>query len=361
DISWVNPKRAEYYFADRSNAAIQVIDTQSLTWKRSLGGFVGVVLGSPNPPPHGTVNNNKSGPDGVVSHGRWVYGGDGDSTVKVFDLDAPPAMALKQVVPTGGTTRVDEMALDSNGKLLFAANNAEDPPFATLFNANGNGAKSKVSIISKITVDNVIVPKGFGLSLEQPTWDPGTKRFYTSIPVIANNPAGCNYGQLPGDITCDGGVLVVDPKAIHTPTVTLGAFDPTTRTGVIALHACGPNGSTIGPNENLLLGCTPQNNPSNKTTLVLNVVSLKQTQIANITGSDEVWFNKGDDRYYTGSSRDCGLAAGCPNGGAVLGVIDAKANTLIEKIPQSSNSHSVAADSKRNLIFVPEAAPASIV
>jgi hypothetical protein len=361
DISFVNEKRAEFYFADRSNAAVQVIDIKTLTWKRSLGGFVGVVLGSPNPPPHGTVNNNLSGPDGVTSHGRWLYAGDGDSTVKVFDLEAPPALAVKQVVPTGGTTRVDEMALDSNGKLLLAANNAEDPPFATLFHANGNGAKSKVSIISKITVDNTIVPKTFGLSLEQPSWDPGTKRFYTSIPVIANNPTGCNYGQLPGNITCDGGVLVVDPKAITTPTVTLGAFDTTTRTGVIALHACGPNGSTVGPNENILLGCTPQNNPSNNITLVLNAVSRLQTPIANITGSDEVWFNEGDNRYYTGSSRDCGLAAGCPHGGAVLGVIDAATNTLIEKVPQSSNSHSVAADAKHNFIFVPQAAPASVV
>ena len=365
DISWVNPKRAEYYFADRSNAAVQVIDTASLTWKRSLGGFVGVKLNG-----NGTVNNNISGPDGVTSHGRWVYAGDGDSTLKVFDLEAPPAVALKQTVPTGGTTRVDEMALTSNGKLLLAANNAEDPPFATLFNANGNAAKSHVSIISRITVANAIMPAGFGLSIEQPTWDPGTKRFYTSLPVIANNPSGCNFGQLPtpaapGPITCDGGVLVVDPAAITTPAVTLGAFDPTTRTGVIALHGCGPNGATTGPNENLLFGCTPQNNPSDVITLVMNAVSRVQTPIVHITGSDEVWFNAGDDRYYTGSNRDCTVPGSpCPNASqqtAVLGVIDAGTNKLIEKVPQSSNSHSVAADSKRNLIFVPQVAPKAVV
>jgi len=40
-------------------------------------------------------------------------------------------------------------------------------------------------------VSNAIVPAGFGLSLEQPAWDPKTARFYTSIPVIANNPASC--------------------------------------------------------------------------------------------------------------------------------------------------------------------------
>jgi hypothetical protein len=34
---------------------------------------------------------------------------------------------------------------------------------------------------------------------------------------------------------------------------------------------------------------------------------------------------------------------------------------LIETIPQSSNSHSVAADASTNLIFVPQVAPASVV
>ncbi len=44
----------------------------------------------------------------------------------------------------------------------------------------------------------------------------------------------------------------------------------------------------------------------------------------------------------------------------MLGVIDGT-SVLIEKIPQSSNSHSVAADSKRNLIFVPQVAPVGVV
>ena len=52
-----------------------------------------------------------------------------------------------------------------------------------------------------------------------------------------------------------------------------------------------------------------------------------------------------------------------PNGPtfcAVLGVVDSD-NVLIETIPQSSNSHSVAADAARNLIWVPQVAPASVV
>ena len=357
DISFVNPDRAEFYFADRSNSAIDVIDTETLKFKRFLGGFVGVVLNK-----NGTVDNNHSGPDGVATHGRWLYAGDGNSTLKIFDLNAPSALALKQSISTGGTTRVDEMALTTDGEMLLAANNAEDPPYATLFAVNGDDATSHSSKIIKTTVDPTILPAGFGLSIEQPAWDPKTRRFYTSLPVVANNPPGCNYGQLPGPITCDGGLLVTDPTA---PTAVQGAFNPATNTGVVLLHACGPNGATVGPDHNLLLGCTPQNNPSNTTTLVINAKNKEQTPIVHITGSDEVWFNKGDQRYYVGASRDCTIpGTPCPAASqqtSVLGVIDAETNRLIEKIPQSSASHSVAADSERNRIFVAQVAPVAVV
>jgi hypothetical protein len=368
DISFVNPDRAEFYFADRSNKGITIIDTRHNVFKRRLGGFVGAFV----PPstitptnPFGTVNNNLSGPDGVVTHGRWLYAGDGDSTVKVFDLNAPTASALKQTISTGGATRVDEMALTTDGELLLAANNAEDPPFGTLFRANGDFSTSSVSIVTKIIVSSAIVPPSFGLSIEQPAWDPKTERFYVSIPVIANNPVGCNYGQLSGPITCDGGLLVVNPATVSAPTAVIGAFDPTTNTGVVSLHQCSPNGATVGVHDNLLLGCTPQNKPSDTTTLVINATTKNTAVVGNLTGSDEVWFNKGDKRYYTGSSRDCGAPGTCPTppkfpGPAVLGVVDAT-SVLIEKIPQGSNSHSVAADSERNFIYVPQVAPASVV
>jgi hypothetical protein len=350
DISWANPDRAEYYLGDRSNAGIDIIDTkiQKNSFIRRLPGFVGIVLN----PGGMTVNNNKSGPDGVTSHGRWVYGGDGDSTLKVFDLLTSTASSLQQSISTGGTTRVDEMALTTDGTLLLAANNAEDPPFATLFTANGDRPKSAVAIITQIKVSSAIIPSGFSLSLEQPAWEPTTARFYTSIPIIANNPTGCNYGQLSGAITCHGGLLVTDPTTLSTPTAVQGAFDPTTNTGVVPLDGCSPNGATVGPNANLLLGCTPGNNPSDTITLVINAKTKNYAKVVGITGSDEVWFNDGDQRYYTGSSRQ--------PGGAVLGVIDGT-SVLIETIPQSTGSHSAAADSKRNTIFVPQVAPASVV
>jgi len=303
DISWVNPHRAEYYLGERSNAGIVVIDTRTLTWKRTIGGFVGIK------PATGPVNNNISGPDGVTSHGRWLYAGDGDSTLKVIDLDAPNASAIKQSIPTGGSTRVDEMALDSDGELLLAANNAEDPPFGTLFLANGDRNSSSVTIFTKIIIDNAIVPSGAGLSIEQPTWEPKTARFYVSVPLIANNPAGCTFDNSNG-IQCQGGMAVIDPKTLTAGSATIGAFNPATNTGVVPLSDCGPNGLSVGPNSNMMLGCTPQNVPSNTTTQVINAVTKNFVEVGGLTGSDEVWYNGGDNRYYTGSSRACGKAAG---------------------------------------------------
>src|SRR6266571_2387665 len=212
NISFVNPDRAEYYLGDRSTKGVDIIDTRNLKFVRTAGldkPFKGIVLNGAGT----AVNNAASGPAGVATHGRWLYAGDGDSTLHVIDLDSPPASATKQVIPTGGTKRVDEMALTTGGDLLLTANNADDPSFLTLFLANGDNPVSGVTLLKTITIDPTILPVGFGLGIEQPAWDPQTKRFYTSIPTIANNPPGCNYGQLAGAVTCSGGLLVTDPAA----------------------------------------------------------------------------------------------------------------------------------------------------
>src|SRR5262249_1695725 len=134
--------------------------------------------------------------------------------------------------------------------------------------------------------------------------------------------------------------------------------DPATNTGVVPLTACGPNGATVGPHDNLLLGCTPNNLPAGITTTVINAATKNTAIVTGINGSDEVWFNKGDGRYYLGASAFRKVAGGPVT--PVLGVVDGT-SVLIETIPVSSGSHSVAADSKRNLIFSPQVAPAAVV
>jgi len=340
DISWVNPDRAEYYLADRSNAGIDIIDTRHNMFKKTIGGFVGIKLNGAGT----AVDNNHSGPDGVVSHGKWLYAGDGDSTLKVIDLESG---TIVDSLSTGGTTRVDEMALTTDGKMLLVANNAEDPPFATLFTANGDDDSNSVTLVTKITVDPSFIPTGFGLSIEQPAWDESTERFIVSVPTIADNPTGCNYGQPnpPSPEPCSGAILVIDP-------------DPMTNHGspvekVVPLIHCGPNGASVGPHDNVMVGCTPGNQPGDNETTIINAKTFRYVDVGNLTGSDEVWYDRGSGRYYTGSFT--------MPGGAVLGVVDGETNFLIETIPQSSRSHSVAADGRHHRIYVPQAAPVAVV
>src|SRR5258708_1136120 len=141
DISFVNPDRGEYYLGDRSSKGPDVNDTNLLVYKRTVGldkPFAGLVFNAAGT----AVSNPSSGPAGVAGHGRWLYGGDGNSTLHVIDLDEPGTNVTKQVIATGGKFRLDEMALTSDGTLMLAANNADDPPFATLFATNGDNATS---------------------------------------------------------------------------------------------------------------------------------------------------------------------------------------------------------------------------
>lgn len=377
DISFVNPARQEYYLADRSNAAIDVVNTATNTFKTQIksgpgGGFVGGVVN----PTTNTFITAQSGPNGVTSFGQWLYAGDGNSTLKVINL---ATSSIVQSVPTGGNFRVDEMALTGPnffmGQLLLAANNVDDPPFATLFLVNGNNFTNNVQSLARINVDPSLLPPGKGLSLEQPAWDPLSRRFYVSVPQI-NYPAGCTPGaasnSATGVVGCQGGLLVVDPSGVTAPNCTVvsgipalgsvcqytyGAYNRANNIGVLSLPTCAPNGATVGPQtdmigSNILLGCTPNNNPSVTGTVAVNTQTANFTTIGNITGSDEVWYNSGDGHYYTGSSANLAQF-----GGPTLGIIDAFANILVSQIPQGSGSHSVAADPNFNTIYVPQVVP----
>src|SRR5690349_12664417 len=77
DISYVDPVIGVYILGDRTNKAVDVIDTTTNTVLTQLmAGFVGA-----------TGNNDTSGPDGVLTiNHREVWAGDGNSTVKVISL-----------------------------------------------------------------------------------------------------------------------------------------------------------------------------------------------------------------------------------------------------------------------------------
>ena len=301
DISWVDRSSQTYYLADRSNSGIDIVSARN-----AAGGFVGF---------HGS--NETAGPNGVlvIQSRDELWAGDGDSTVKVIDLRS---RQIVKSISTGGTNRADEIAFDQRDDVVLIANDAEAAPFVTFISARDR------SVLGHITFTDATN------GLEQPVWDPETHLFYMSVPQLGADPL-------------HGGIAVMDPRSLS-----LRALFP--------VASCQPAGLALGPHQHLLVGCSQDAIAAGAQaqTIVMNAhdgsIVAATTKVG---GSDEVWFNPGDDRYYLAARgmTSNGLATGTPT--PVLGVIDAEDNEWITNIPTGPNAHSVAADPINNHVFVP--------
>jgi hypothetical protein len=345
DISWLDASTQRYYLADRSNKAVDVVDARTRTFLKQIpGNFAGVKFNATT----GAANNDISGPNGVVSAGRWLFVTDGGS--RVVSIDLTTDQIADSVTTSASANRADEIAYDADDGVLLAVNNADSPPFATLISVNkGNG---HLTVGARITFD--MAHAGFDATngAEQPVWDKDMGKFFLSIPEV-----NCTSGAECGGAGINGGVARISPHST-------GGVEQ-----LFPVKYCQPAGLTLGPKQNLLLGCSvvfdtagsawSASDPNTAAPLSLimdaktgNIVQM----VKGVSGSDEVWFNAGDGRYY--------LAARNQPGGPVLGVIDAKSKTLVQVVPTintpgkafvfpAGTSHSLAANSNDNNVFVP--------
>ena len=110
---------------------------------------------------------------------------------------------------------------------------------------------------------------------------------------------------------------------------------------------CMPTSVVQGPGNNFLVGCADHDGqafPPNEY-IINGTTGAIITQIYNVGGVDEVWYNPGDNKYYL-AARDM------PNG-PVLGVIDAGTRLWLENAATGPNSHSIAVDPNNNHAMVP--------
>ena len=301
DMSYVDPATQTYYLTDRSNSAVDIIDAKTNAFVGRVGGFSG---------PSSSVET--AGPNGVVVLGklRQVWASNGDGTVKVIDMASQPPRIVDSIA-TGASKRADEMEFAAQEGVVLVANDAEEPPFATLI-STAPGHK----ILGQIKFPDATN------GLEAPAWDRVGKRFYLSIPELNHDKA-------------KGAVAEIDPKSKKV-------------INLIEVDKCQPAGLAFGPRQHLLVGCSQDAIEAGFPPKALIVDVRIRKVVATITevgGADEVWYNPKDNRYY--------LAARGMPGGAVLGVIDAKTNRWIANLPTAKNAHSVAANPGNNRIFVP--------
>jgi len=270
-----------------------------------------------------------------------VWAGNGDSTLKGFDLTSPnllcltplcsppPRSALAQLSGTPIVTaptsanRVDEMAFDPKDHLLLAVNNAASPsPFATLVDTSNN------SIVKKIVFDGTNnTPNATG-GAEQPVWDKNTQRFYIPIPQI-------NGGD-------PGGVSLIRIDGTVEKTFDFG--DPTSPVFLGLGAKCSPAGLAVGNGSKLVVGCGDPSQTIILDPLANNGQGAIKT-IPQVSGEDMVWFDPTTNRFF--------VAARFNPGGPVLGIIDGLTDTFLQNVPTTPNDHSVAVDPVSGEVFVP--------
>ena len=229
---------------DRTNQAVDVIDTNSNSLVAQLVGtppFAGAVASANCASPGG--GNDCSGPDGVIIvKSNEVWAGDGNSTVRVFDL---ASHAQTHNISTGGTFRADEMCYDSVDDLVMVANNADTPPFASIIPRSGPHAYTAAF---KIKFDGTNNAPNSNNGAEQCQWSPRTGKFYISIPGIV------------GGINGGGGVAVINPKTKMVE-----------NTFLIDGNDCiAPQGMAIGPDNQILLGCNGDSGNGKFSTVIIN-------------------------------------------------------------------------------------------
>ncbi|MFD1557232.1 YncE family protein [Paraburkholderia silviterrae] len=301
-----------YYLADGSNATLDVIDAKTLTVRdRISADFAGI-----------GPNHDKSGPSGVIPipGSSLVYVGDVNA-VKVIDVASK--QLVKRIEVSNSGIRADEGCLDPVHHVVMFSSGAEEPPFATFINTDTQ------SVIAKLPLKD-------STGLEACAYDPKGQNFVLNNDGTKANPKG------EVDIIPVKSVLAGQPEVAT----------------VFKLKGCeGPTGLAIGPGNDALIGCDPDEG-GKQTSVIIDRTNGTTLAELPFGGTDEAVYDPVSNRYF--------LAAGHHSADNVsqvgnkaakfdpsLGIVDASTRSLVAVVPTGTGSHSVAVDGESHHVFVP--------
>ena len=377
DIAFVDANIDTFVLADRTNKSIDVVNTTTNTLTKQLTAtppFTGVCVvppvSSPDVKADANICADASGPNGVIIvDQREIWATDsppisnikctettpipgatssphfqqvctatiGTSSVKVIDLRSGHMIAT---IDTGGKKRTDELCEDVRGEVVLTANDNPGPAdnFLAFISSESHKILQKIKLDGSdangtITLTGVTVPPGAKVAadgIEQCKFNPRTGHYYLAVPATAITSGG----------TTTAGPGVVLKISRHAPFRVVETITVPASTG-----CAGPQGLAIGPRHEIQLGCGGANSV---------IIDDRSGPLATIIaqqngegGADEVWYNPGDNSFFIARS-----------GAGKLGVWDAGGNE--SAAPQGDadvvttiGSHVVAADMKRNQIYVP--------
>jgi hypothetical protein len=368
DIGFVDPKIGRYFLADRTNKTVDDVKTSNNSIKQlAKGEFFGLQPGT-----------NTSGPNGVITANNHteVWAADGVQCSNSLST-TPPATTCGNVLQTsriqvidlktgnvthtidnGGNRRADELCEDPQHHVVLVANDDDSDLFLTFISTNTYEILGKIKLDgTDANAQKINATDG----IEQCQWSPRTGKFYLAVPEVNGD----------GHNTQPGAVLEIDPVSLKVQNVFAIDFGFLPQTGTPgntgftpATGAClGPQGMAIGPQGEILLGCSNGGTIGTAPNIITVAVGQGSViinerngdlvrSLAGLNGNDEVWYNPGDNMYFlAGSNHKIGTNPATP----ILGVVDQRPDTIGEDLdpPTVSGSHSVAADPVFNQIYVP--------
>ena len=338
DIGFVDPQLGLYFLADRTNKTVDQVKTSdnSIT-QLAVGAFVGVQTGTDTSGPNGviTANNHTEvwAADGVLcNHTNNACGADTPATqtsrVQVISLKTGK---VTHTIDTGGQRRADELCEDPQQHVVLVANDDALDLFLTFISTE------TYKVVGTLKLDgtdpdaqNVNATNG----IEQCQWNPRTRKFYLAIPEVSGS----------GNNTVPGAVLEINPASMKVQKVF--PIDFGFSAGPPATADClGPQGLAIGPQREILLGCS---NAGKGSVIIDELDGSLVRNLPGLNGNDEVWYNPGDNHYF--------LAGSNHTGGPILGVVDQTPDANDNEdasVATAAGSHSVAADPVKNQVYVP--------
>jgi hypothetical protein len=339
DIAWVDPQSERYYIADRSNSGVDIIDAERDVYVGRVGGMTG---GFPTTPGTGggTATTNGAGPNGVVvTPSQQLWAGDGNSTVRVADVN-PESPTYLQIIASINTAveecddgtlhycgRADEIGYDPEHHIILIAiptpltlaapHAASVGAYAMFISAPGY----TLSAVPPYTVLGHHHFHGAG-GLEQPLWDPELHRFLLTVP---NDTA---LGNVPAIAVINDSTRTVE----RTYTLDCHALNGTAGGAI--------TGIALGQAQHILVSAC--GNP-----IILNALTGGPIKvITQVGGGDEVWFNRGDGRFYV-----TGPATAAP-GLQALGVIDGETNSWLQNVTDIRGKNPAAFGENNHILTV---------
>ena len=305
-----------YYISDRSIAGVHVVDINTKSQVKTIGGFFKGVFA-----PNGSVLE-APGPEGmlVVANNNELWVGDADGSVKVIDMFTNKIVAD---IKTGSIHRADEFAYDGETSTVVVTNNDVPIPFITV-----------VSSTNRRILGKILVPGAS--SIEQPVFNKVLQKFYISVPSYPDIPA------LTGGAIC----------SLNLETMII---DET-----FAVPECIPAGIAFPDQHstNLFIGCSAHQiaTYSYAASYVMNVRNGHIiANISMLSGIDQVVYSEKTNAFYA-AAKDMTIDG--RNGSTptpLVGIVDAETLTLKQTIPTNDTvlAHAVSVDELDGRVFVP--------